>query len=254
MDENTFDALYQLEAKHWWFVGRRRYISSLISGVFNKREPIYLCEMGCGSGGNFEMLADFGKVDAMEMDDKAFQRAKHKGMKIDNIKNVKNGWLPDNITIERSYDAVIALDVIEHIEDDTASLKAIMAHIKPEGYLFITVPAYQWLWSPHDDANHHKRRYTKSLLIDTVEQAGYRVTYCGYFNTLLFPLTLIVRLLQKLSPPDKSLIDEFSMPSKLLNNILTKIFSAEHLLAGRLSVPVGLSIALIARVKEQDSA
>jgi SAM-dependent methyltransferase len=248
VDVYTYNAIYQLETHHWWFVGRRSYVKNLLSRAFAGRDSLKLCEMGCGSGGNFKMLAGLGKIDAMEMDINTFQRAKTRGEEIKNVENVKNGWLPDNITVEGPYDAVVALDVIEHIEDDVASLVAIKEHIKPRGRLIITVPAYQWLWSPHDDANHHKRRYTKSLLKKNVEQAGYQVEYSSYFNTLLFPLSLLVRLVQKLSPSEKGLIDEFKMPSSFVNSVLTKVFSSESLLAGRLVLPTGLSIALVARV------
>lgn len=252
MDDRTYNAIYQLEARHWWFVGRRRYVKKLVDRAFAGHNSIALCEMGCGSGGNFEMLAQLGKVDGMEMDVNTFQRAKARGEKLENVMSVQNGWLPDNVTVKGSYDGVIALDVIEHIEDDVASLVAIKEYIKPEGRLIVTVPAYQWLWSPHDDANHHKRRYTKASLKNALEQAGYQVEYSSYFNTLLFPLSLLVRLVQKLSPSGKGLIDEFRMPSTFINSTLTKIFSIESLLAGRLVMPFGLSVALIARINEQE--
>lgn len=252
MDDHTYNAIYQLEAHHWWFVGRRRYVKQLVDRALTKRNFITLCEMGCGSGGNLEILAELGQVDGMEMDVNAFQRAKARGKKIDNVIDVRNGWLPDNVTVKGPYSGVIVLDVIEHIEDDITSLEAIKEYIEPEGILIVTVPAYQWLWSPHDDANHHKRRYTKTSLKNALEQAGYQVEYSSYFNTLLFPLSLLVRLVQKLSPTGKGLIDEFRMPSPFINSILTKIFSIESLLAGRLILPFGLSVALIARINESE--
>lgn len=246
MEQQVYQEFNELEGQHWWFRGRRKYLRRLISSYLSPSSRARsLCEIGSGTGGNLPMLTEFGSVDAVEMDDNARHIIENK--KVPGVRLVQGGSLPDHITLDEAYDGVFSLDVIEHVEDDLAALIRLRELLSADGLLFTTVPAYQWLWSAHDDANHHKRRYTKSAYCELLQRAGFEIRYASYFNSLLFPLAVIERLMSKLKPGrkrnDKATL---TMPAGWLNRVFYGIFGIESAWAGKLRFPFGLSIAVVA--------
>ena len=196
--------------------------------------------MGCGTGGNLSLLRKFGSVAALEPDDDARRVAGGKG-----AFDIRPGSLPDRIPFEReAFDLVAAFDVIEHVDDDTASLKAMSDRLRPGGWLLATVPAFQFLWSSHDERHHHKRRYVRSDLIRRITDAGLTPVRATYFNTLLFPLVAGIRLVRKALGRDSN--DEV-LPSSGVNRALTAVFAAERHLIGRVPMPAGVSLLILAR-------
>jgi SAM-dependent methyltransferase len=145
-----------------------------------------------------------------------------------------------------SYDLIAVLDVVEHIEDDVAALKAMASVLKPGGKILITVPAHQWMWSAHDVVNHHKRRYSKATLLASLEKAGLKWRKLRWFNSLLFPVAVAARFAGKLMGKDDS---DDSPPPAVLNKAFETIFGLERHLLGRLPMPPGLSIIVIAEPK-----
>ena len=104
---------------------------------------------------------------------------------------IQQGALPDGLNLApNSFDAVLMLDVLEHLEDDVACARSAASVLKPGGLMLLTVPAYQWLYGPHDTAHHHHRRYTRRQVRDVLSQAGLNIRYTSYYNALLFPLAL----------------------------------------------------------------
>ena len=150
--------------------------------------------MGCANGDNLEMLSKYGSVTAMESMHTAFERAKAR-----NICDVYEGHLPDNIPddINKENELIVMLDVLEHIENDSECLKVLRNWLKDSGNLLITVPAYQFLWTCHDELHHHKRRYTVGHLKQLLDNSGWHIKYISYFNFFLFPVALIERIKQK---------------------------------------------------------
>ena len=140
-------------------------------------------------------------------------------------------------------DLVCLLDVLEHVEDDLSALRRIARLLKPGGRVLVTVPAYQWLWSPHDTAHHHYRRYTAHLLAQTAEQSGLTVHRIGYFNSLLFPLVAAVRLIGKLF--SKKYSSDTTLPSPWINWLLLRIFVAERHVVARIGFPMGTSVIAV---------
>lgn len=244
MEKNIHEFLYHNEQQHWWFVGRRKYIHRMMLEYLSDNFKNEICEVGCGSGANLKMLSTFGAVDAIEMDERALQRARILASKC--TRRFEHGYLPADMPLSGPYDAIVVLDVIEHIDDDITSLVVLGNALKSDGRLVLTVPAYHWMWSHHDDANHHKRRYSSSLLKHRLNEAGYSVLYISYFNTLLFPVAFIVRMIQKITPFIGRVADEYKMPSIYLNKLLSWIFGLESLLSGRVQIPFGLSLAVVA--------
>lgn len=243
MDQNFYLQYSKVEDKHWWFVARRQIIDGVIRRLGLPQDGKIL-EAGCGTGGNLAMLSRHGEVTAMEVEPIACELANQRQLTL-----VKPGRLPDIIPFTDDYDLIVALDVIEHIDDDLAALKALHSRLKTGGWLIITVPAYQFLWSNHDEINHHKRRYRRHQLSRLIQNAGYKVTYSSYFNTLLFPLVLLNRMLQKILKIESKaeISDDLKLPSPPINQILRQIFASESNLMRSFSLPFGVSIITIAR-------
>ena len=186
------------------------------------------------------MLAQFGSIDAFELDDEARAIAETK-LHI----SVKHGILPNGIPFAPgTFDVVTAFDVIEHVEQDVASLSMLGQQLAPGGRLFMTVPALPWLWSKHDETHHHYRRYTRQSLEAALRQAGLRPVRVSYFNTLLFPLIAGLRLLRKQLHLKETADD--AMPGAWTNVILKAIFGAESAVVGRLNLPIGVSLMAVA--------
>jgi SAM-dependent methyltransferase len=239
MERSVYREMAELDQRHWWSRDRRQVLAELIRREAAPPPGARILEIGCGTGHNLEMLASFGQVDAVELDDEA------RGVAETRLgRTVMNAPLPELAGVaERAYDLVAALDVIEHIDDDSAALEAIAARLKPGGKFVMTVPAHQWMWSAHDVVNHHKRRYSKAALERLIERSPLRLDKVGYFNSLLFPLALAERGASKLRGKDSA---DVKLPPKALNSILEAIFAAERHLVGRLPLPPGLSLFAVA--------
>ncbi len=240
MENELFDEMYKVETQHWWFVARRKIIASVIDDLNLGSNP-RIMDAGCGNGDNLEFLSKYGELVAIEREDNALARAKSR-----QIGKVVKGELPDKFPsdINKENDLIVLLDVLEHIDDDEKSLSMLKNWAKNDATLLITVPAYQFLWTKHDELHHHKRRYTAGQLKKIIENNGWKVNYISYFNSFLFPLAFLTRLKDKVFPPSK--IDGLSVPNRIINLLFEKIFSLEACIIGRCSFPFGLSIIVVA--------
>jgi SAM-dependent methyltransferase len=240
MEKIIYERMSSSEQEHWWFVGRRKIVSSLLRKLSLPPDARIL-EAGCGTGGNLEMFSQFGKVSAFEPDAMAFSRSQAK-----KIGEIRQGSLPNDIPYPAgSFDLVAALDVLEHVDQDKQSLESLLRFIKPGGWLLITVPAFQGLWSVHDILHHHKRRYSKARLLALFQNPDIRIELLSHFNTWLFPLALMFRWYKKLMKKQDSRED--SVPPTPINRLFAGIFSSERFLIGKIPLPVGLSLVLLAK-------
>lgn len=240
MEAAAYRSLRDLQDRHWWFVGRRSAVSHLIRRFVPLPHRPRILEAGCGYGGNLAMLEQFGEVEAFEFDEAARSYASSHARR-----PVAYGRLPEDPGFDDArFDLIAMLDVLEHIDDDGASLRALRARLRAGGALILTVPALPWLWSRHDDVHHHKRRYTRAGLLAVVREAGFAPVSVGYFNTLLFPLALVQRLALRLTGRGH---DAETMPQRHLNSLLGRIFLFEGRLLGRFRLPIGLSLYAVLR-------
>lgn len=235
MDRQIYDRMAEHDSTHWWYRARRDILARVIARKVSLPEDARILEIGCGTGHNLPMLGQFGTLDAVEIDDAAAAiAAKRLG------KPISQTPLPDLSAFPpQHFDMIALLDVLEHVEDDVAALKAIATRLKPGGTLLLTVPQYMWMWSGHDVANHHFRRYTKRSLKAVVAQAGLRLTLLGHFNSLLFPLAAVDRVFSRLTGREGS---DDALPPAPINALFERIFGLEQHIVGRIPLPPGVSL------------
>jgi SAM-dependent methyltransferase len=242
MERVVYQQMAELDDRHWWYRARRRIIADLIRREARPPANAEVLEIGCGTGHNLAMLAGFGHVEGLELDDEARAISeKRLGRKVMSAPLPELAGVPDG-----HYDLIGAFDVIEHIEDDEAALTSIAAKLKPRGKFIMTVPAHQWMWSAHDVVNHHKRRYSKKRLKALINGSPMKLERIGYFNSLLFPLAVVERAASKVRGKEDA---DVKLPSAPLNTTLEKIFEAERYLVGRLPLPPGLSLFAVASAR-----
>ena len=242
MERVVYETMAELDQSHWWYKARREIIAALIRRIVKPPPNARLLEIGCGTGHNLAMLAEFGAVDALELDDEARTIAeKRLGRRVMSAPLPELAGVPDG-----HYDLIGAFDVIEHIDDDKAALESVASRLKPGGKLVMTVPAHQWMWSAHDVINHHKRRYSKNGLKQLIAASPLRLDRIGYFNSLLFPVAVAERFSSKIRGKDEA---DLSVPPAPINAALEAVFAAERHLVGRLPLPPGLSLFAVASAK-----
>lgn len=240
MDRAIYDRMAEIDGEHWWFAARRRIVAAAIDAHGGLTRPARILEVGCGTGSNLALLQRYGAVDAIEPDDGARALASRRGGIA-----VMGGLLPEGVPLEDGhYDLIVLLDVLEHIEDDHGTLAYLRTKLASGGRLLLTVPASPWMWSDHDVAHHHKRRYTADALRMVLGTGGFRIRHLSHFNTVLFPLIAGIRLLHKLTGRRGG--DDDRMPSPPVNRMLGAMFAAERHLVTRASAPFGVSLLAIA--------
>jgi SAM-dependent methyltransferase len=241
MDSSLYQQMRELEDRHWWFVGRRAIVAAQLQ-ISGLPSDARILDLGCGTGGNLAMLSQYGQVLGVELDEQAAQLARERG-----VAPVIRGKLPDALPLENgTFDCVTLLDVLEHIADDRATLNAVNTLLAPDGRVLITVPAFPFLWGPHDEAHHHQRRYRADQLRGLLQAAGFEITTLSYCNTWLFPVAAVVRLLRKCLPKGGA-GTELALPPAPLNTLLAKLFASERHLLRHMKLPFGISLLAVAR-------
>lgn len=240
VDAILYDNLKKIEQAHWWFVGRRAIVRSLIDRYMGRRGSRIL-EAGCGTGGNLALLSGYGEVSGFEIERDALAFAQTRG-----IGELRWGALPHEFPFgEKTFDLVVLLDVLEHIKEDEASLALLHKHLEKDGRLILTVPALPSMWSHHDETHHHFRRYTRHTLRRAVESAGFEIEFLSYYNCFLLPVAWLDRFV--LARFRKGGVEGVEIPSPAINRLLGLSLRVEEFLLRAFRFPVGLSLVCIAK-------
>jgi SAM-dependent methyltransferase len=238
MERVVYDRMAELDELHWWYRARREVLRAVIARNIALPDEPRILEVGCGTGHNFQMLRQFGRLDGLELDGAAraiaSQRLGHA---------VMDSPLPQLTGVPMgAYDLIAMLDVLEHLDDDEAALIALSRRLRPGGKILLTVPAFPWMWSAHDVVNHHKRRYTRRTLAAVVQKAGLKVEMMSWFNSLLFPLAAAARLAGRLTGKEDS---DDTLPPRPVNWLFERLFGLERYAIGRVPFPPGVSLVAI---------
>lgn len=226
-------AYRNLYERHWWWRARELL---LLDEIERHRAPPgwhRILDVGCGDGLFFDQLARFGEVWGVESDATLVPSdSRHRA-------RIHVGPFDAEYAPRRRFDLVLMLDVLEHLPDPAGALRKAGALLEPDGRILITVPAFQALWTSHDDLNRHFVRYRRATLLAVAQRAGLRVLSQRYFFHWLFPVKLGVRAVERLGRRPRA---PGSVPPAPLNNLLVGLSRAEQVTIGRLGLPFGSSL------------
>jgi SAM-dependent methyltransferase len=230
MDPSLERRTLAVEDRHWWYRGRRAIVLDAIERMAEGHARDRILDVGCGGGGMLADLARLGSVTGVEPSLQSRRRALAR--RVGTIVNARLGTLPFE---QGSFDIALALDVIEHIEDDDRALRDLRRVVSPGGALLVTVPAYPRLWSHHDELNHHFRRYTRIGLAELAGRSGWRVRRMTHFNSLMLPAAALAHKLTR--------SDGLGVPPKPVNRAMEAVLHVERsLIKAGMSLPFGLSL------------
>lgn len=242
MEKSLYKTYELAEENHWWFRGRRAIIDLFLreKGVVKGESKIL--DFGCNTGFFAGKLQEEGfDVYGVDMSKDAIEFGMKRG-----VKNLVVGKTPVPFA-DNTFDLVMALDVIEHIEDHNAAMSDLHRVLKEGGDAFVMVPAFMFMWGLQDEVAHHFRRYSKRELINLMLRNGFEVERITYFNSFMFIPIAMIRLFQKIIPPRRS--SDFEINNRFINVILSKVFSLEARLLKYINFPFGVSLLVIIKKK-----
>ncbi len=248
MNPESFDEMLTAQDRHWWFRSRRAFIENYLRSLRLPPDTRIL-EIGAGVGGNLEMLSQFGPVTAVESSEYAVRLMRQR---FEGCARILKGSLPEEMPDDGPYDLIGMFDVLEHIDREHDSLLTLRRLMAPKGRLLLAVPAYQWLWSRHDDVLMHRRRYTVARLTGALRSAGFSVSYTTYFFASVLPLAMVMRLLDRFRTGEHD--TGSGVPPKPINEALYGLSQLERRVMGRVPTPFGLSILAEAWINDRIEA
>jgi SAM-dependent methyltransferase len=238
MDSALYELFYALEDTHWWFQGRKEIVLDLLRRYSPVPAPRIL-DVGCGTGGMSAAYATAGPSVGVDTAPEAAEFCTRRGLP---MLLASGAELPIR---DRSFDVVSALDVIEHIDDEEGVLREMFRVCRPGGLLLLTVPAFNFLWSKHDDLNHHKRRYIRSQLAACVKKAGFEPLVLSYYNALLLPAAVLRKFVLRFDNNGTAChLERVPAP---VNGLFRRILTMERPLLAHVELPVGASLICVAR-------
>ena len=251
-DASAFEFLFNMEQKHFWHIGRKEMILDVLRRNIPKLTKSRMLEVGCGNGSILAFLRQNGiNIEGGDifLEGLAFCRQRASSIALYQIDAL-------SLPFHNDYEIVGIFDVLEHIENDDKALAEINRALKAGGNLILTVPAHKFLWSRHDEASHHKRRYSKMELIAKLERYGFVVNKATYYMFFLFPVLAAMRLLTKIFRNKKYEKDYIKTSLELktipvINNVFLASLRLEKYLIRYLNLPFGASLLILAAKKDE---
>jgi ubiquinone/menaquinone biosynthesis C-methylase UbiE len=247
MHEHEYEAMYGLENSYWWFVARRTLAQELLTEEVNGRPGVHILDVGCGTGANMSAFSKLGTAIGLDASAEALRFCRTRG-----LDGLVHSGIEDLPFAAEAFEIVTALDVLEHIDDDLHGLREIHRICRRDGLLLITVPAYGFLWSEHDEALKHRRRYTAHELRNKLTLTGFEVVRTSYFITSVFFPILALRIWQGIAKSSTHPKTSHYIPPRWINASLIGLLGLERLLFRRMNLPFGVSIVALARPQEKN--
>ncbi len=244
MENKEYETMFRVEDAHWWYRGLRALLQQQMERHAPPR-PRKILDIGCGTGATLAYLADQGSAFGMDIASLALDRCARRGR----LRTAQASALAAPFD-SGVFEIALMLDVLYHrqIPDMRVPLREAHRVLKPGGVLLVNVPAYQWLRSSHDIAIHTRHRFTRGELAGLLQDTEFDVRQCAYWNSLLLPAIVAMRLARRKQRARGSDLED--APSPLANRVFGALLRAERgLLAKRLGFPFGLSIFAVARKK-----
>lgn len=249
MEIREYERLARFEGFYWWHVGRRDIVRRVIE-MGTDDCGLDVLEVGCGTGGNLDLLEEFGSVTGIDSSPTAIEFCRQRGHGNVEVQDCLSLDFPDE-----KFDLVVALDLLEHLDDPEAALLEFRRVLKPGGRLVLTVPAYQFLWSGHDVSLHHRKRYRLREVERLVIRVGLRVRIASYIISALAVPIMLVRAIEKATTATvgfKKGSSYIVMP-KAVNDLFVRLLRLEGRLLRRFRLPFGTSIICVAVRGRQES-
>lgn len=244
MQASEIERLAHFEEWYWWHRARQTIVTRLLDRYAEGPRGRVL-DVGCGAGATSVVAARGGQLLGVDLGAEAVAAARGRGLEVAQMDATALG------TREGAFDLVIALDMLEHVPNDAGAARELLRSLRPGGSLLVTVPAYQWLWSSHDVALGHQRRYTRGHLERLLASQGFEVRVCSYVMTSVLPAAVAVRLFERLpgrrKEETKAAESGYIPLPGWLNSTLAWLVGLDGHLAGRVPLPGGLSVAAVAR-------
>ena len=242
MKAQEYQRIFELEEKHWWYLGMREISLALLSQVLAPQKSLKILDAGCGTGGMMHVLSQFGQVSGFDVSPEAIKFCHARNLKKVNLASVEK--IPFN---NDSFDLVTSFDVLYHqrVKNDRLAVAEFFRILKPGGYLLLRVPAYDWLRGKHDEVVATKHRYTKGELVQKVKETGFKIKRATYANTTLLPTMLLKRVSEKFLPQGEN--SDLSLPPSLVNEIFKNILYFEAKIISKFNLPFGLSLFVLAK-------
>ena len=245
MEIKEYSAMYETEDTHFWYKGMRVITKELFKQILPKKRRNFILDAGCGTGANIKMLQRYGTVQGFDIEKKAIEYCKKRG-----LKNVKVGTITDIKNKKDQFDIVTCFDVMGQMEvkSEKKAIQEFNRVLKPNGIVLIRIAAYDWLKGYHDKSVHTKHRFTSNETTELLEKNGFKILKSTYANTLLFPLVIFRRfVLNKLGSQQKHRSSDVQNINPVLNDIFYQLLLIESFLLKYISLPFGLSVIVVAQ-------
>lgn len=246
MENSEYELVSKVQYQHWWWLGRKKLIESLIERHIDLSRKLAIADVGCGYGANIPMLRQYGDVVGLELNKEA-------------IAEIENTW-GDSVqtviwkspeAVNQKFDLILMADVLEHIPNDQEAVGWILDHLSADGRILLTVPAHMFLWSEMDDVVHHYRRYSETDLLKLFNEK-FVVEKISYYNFFLFPIKVAFVLFSTIRQKflhEKNKRSYNDVPAAIINSLFKYIMYVETKLIKYASLPTGAGIILLARKK-----
>jgi SAM-dependent methyltransferase len=244
MDPKEFAIQYEIEETNWWFQARRKLVRRFAEQVRAERgRPLRILDVACATAMSFRFLNDLGSIRGLDISTETIHFAKQRG-----LDRIVRGDAQKMPFAEGSFDLVLALDAFEHFPDDVGSMREVHRVLAPGGALICTVPAYMALWSPHDDAFHHLRRYTRGELGGKIRGQALKIERLSYYSMFLTPPLYAFRKLRQMFARGKPASSDFTvrLPG-FVEGSLALMMRVEAFLLKFVDLPVGASLICLSR-------